>query len=76
MLQKPLFDSNRPTLNMGYSGMPDVVFADFLTETDKFIQSHPHNLELMENVIAHNFVRIAQVKRERQQREEKEPDVA
>jgi len=35
-------------LNMGYSGMPDVDFADFLTETDKFIKSHPHILELIE----------------------------
>jgi len=33
---------------MGDSGMPDVDFADVLTETDKFIQSHPHILELIE----------------------------
>jgi len=36
MLQKPLFDSNGPTLNRGYSGMPDVDFAEVLTETDLF----------------------------------------
>jgi len=134
--------------------MPDVDFAKVLTETDTFIKSHPHILELieddldaharkkkklrirdrnwklkqrfkeesregeldtepiseekisleegrprtsaymvfigrasrrgkesvqaefMEDLIAHNFLRMTQVKRKRKEREEKEPDVA
>jgi len=33
---------------MGYAGIPDVDFAGVLTETDKFIKSNPHILELIE----------------------------
>jgi len=45
--------------------MPDTDFADFLTDIVKFKQSHRHLLELIEEaVIAHNFMRIVEVRRE------------
>jgi len=49
MVQQTLIKSNPPAGTDRYPGMPDTDFADFLTETDKFIQSHPHILELIED---------------------------
>jgi len=48
MIQKNLFDSNFSPSRQRYAGMPDTDFADFLTETDQFIQSNPHILKLIE----------------------------
>jgi len=54
MLQQPLLESKPLPETHRYPGMPDTGFANFLAETDQFIQSHPHLIdEIEEDLDAH-----------------------
>lgn len=48
MIQKNMFHSNTMHRSINYPGMPSTDFADFLVETDQFIQGHPEILEAIE----------------------------
>lgn len=48
MLQQTLVESNPHSGNFRYPGMPATDFADLLAETDQFIRSNPHLIELIE----------------------------
>jgi hypothetical protein len=84
MVQQQLFDSNPPQQPRRYPGMPRTDFANFLTETDKFIQSHPDIIELIEEDLdaqarAKKKLRIKdrnwEIQQKRKEEEEQEEEI-